>query len=362
MAGRDADRGPVRILWALGLGAVLAGVPLCAQDFPVSAALPPEARQFDFWVGAWDVNLRVRQDDGSWLDQHRAAARIYPILGGKAILELWSEDQPAGIKGFSLRHFDGGRGEWVLWLNWPGQDRSGSSSLTGAFHHGRGEFFARRTNADGEEMLSRYTFSDITDESLRWDDAYSTDDGLTWTHSWIMEFSRTAPRASLAAEGGDAHTYHDGSRCQDPRFRAYEFLAGQRTGAVEAGGQGTVTITGHRILDGCAVLTFAGPDGDPGRAWGFSHITWNTYAQRYELMTLTSQASTPVRMFYSRDDGDLTFYEDGEADGPVDRFRIEALDSGEVLWVHETPVDDGWQPVWQARLEASEDGDDTPGS
>jgi hypothetical protein len=229
----------MRAFWTLALP-VLAGVPLSAQDFPVTGSLPPEARQFDFWVGAWDVNLRVRQDDGSWLDRHGAAARIYPILSGKAILELWSEDRQTGIKGFSLRYFDARRDEWVLWLNWPGSNRSGSSSLTGAFRHGRGEFFASRTDADGRETLSRYTFSDVTDHSLRWDDAYSTDGGLTWTHSWIMEFSRTAPRAFLSSEGGDAHTYHDGSRCDDTQFRAYELLAGQRTGVVEAGGQGSM--------------------------------------------------------------------------------------------------------------------------
>jgi hypothetical protein len=45
-----------------------------AQDFPISSALPPESRQFDFWVGQWDVNLRIRQDDGSWLDGVQATA------------------------------------------------------------------------------------------------------------------------------------------------------------------------------------------------------------------------------------------------------------------------------------------------
>ena len=98
--------------------------PSAAQDFPVSSALSAEARQFDFWVGSWDVNLRVRQPDGSWSDQHRSTAEIYPILGGKAVLELWSENTVQGIKGYSVRYFDVGRNEWVLWLNWPSANRS----------------------------------------------------------------------------------------------------------------------------------------------------------------------------------------------------------------------------------------------
>jgi hypothetical protein len=329
---------------------VTLATPAVAQDFPVSSALAAEARQFDFWVGEWDVNLRVRQDDGTWEDRIRSAAKIYPILSGKAILELWSDDRVAGIKGYSLRYFDPARDEWVLWLNWPGQNRSGSSSLSGTFRHGRGEFFSTSQAQDGTETISRYTFSDITDDSLRWDDAFSKDGGLTWTNNWIMEFSRTAAKPALSADGGPAHTFHEGARCDAPEFRKYEFLSGRKDGTVEAGGSGAVTITGHRVLDGCAILTFAGPDGDPERAWGFSHITWNTYAERYELTTLNSVSTTTVRMFDSRDASELVFYERTTGNGPVDRFRIEQAPDGSVLWVHETPDGDGWQTVWQGRV------------
>jgi len=339
--------------WA-ATGTVASAPPIstAARDFPISPALPAEARQFDFWIGEWNVNLRVRQDDGRWEDQVRSTARIYPILNGKAVLELWSDNREEGIKGFSLRYFDMARQEWVLWLNWPGPNRSGSSSLAGTFRHGRGEFFSTRRGPDGTETISRYTFSDITPDSLRWDDAFSTDGGLTWRHGWIMEFSRTAARPTLAADGGPAHTFHQGTRCDEPEFRKYEFLAGRRTGVVEAGGSGRVTITGHRVLDGCAVVTFAGPDGDPERAWGFSQITWNTYAQRYELMTLTAAPEAPVRMFYSRDSGDLVFYESTEGERRPDRFRIDREPDGSVLWVHETPEGDGWRDVWKGRVQA----------
>ncbi|NIQ57389.1 MAG: hypothetical protein GWN71_29565, partial [Gammaproteobacteria bacterium] len=69
---------------------------------------------------------------------------------------------------------------------------------------------------DGGETISRYTFSDITPASLRWDDAYSTDGGETWTHNWIMEFTRTGAKPTLAADGGPEHTFHAGGRCAAP--------------------------------------------------------------------------------------------------------------------------------------------------
>jgi hypothetical protein len=344
----------IRTMWhaslACGLAFLVAPPALFAQDFPVSSSLPAEARQFDFWVGVWDVNLRVRQDDSSWPDTYASVANVYPVLGGKAILELWSEDRIPGIKGYSLRYYDTARSEWVLWLNWPGMNRSGSSSLAGEFRHGRGEFFATGQNPDGTETISRYSFSDISDDGFRWDDAFSSDGGATWASDWIMEFSRTAGKPSLPEGGGPAHTYHEGARCDAPEFRKYEFLSGRRDGQVEAGGSGPVSITGYQILDGCAVITFAGPDGDPERAWGFSHITWNSYAERYELTSLTSQSSTPVRMFFSRDASELVFYEATDGEGPVDRFRIEEATDGSVVWAHETPDGDGWRPVWQGRV------------
>lgn len=340
------------LLVVLAVLAVLTLAPQAmAQDVPVASSLPPEARQFDFWIGEWDVNLRVRQDDLSWEDQIQAVAKVYPILNGKAVLELWSDDRPSGIKGYSVRSFDPERNEWVLWLNWPGPNRSGSSSLTGSFRHGRAEFFATGRNADGEETISRYTFSDITPSSLRWDDAFSSDGGRTWRPNWIMEFTRTAAKPSLPPEGGPVHTYHDGGRCTDPRFRTFEFLSGRKEGDVEVGGEGRLTILGYRILDGCAVITFAGPEGDPERAFAFSHVTWNTSAERYELTTLTSNAGSPVRVFYSRGE-ELVFYERVEGDRAPDRFRIEEHPDSSVTWVHETPDGDGWRPVWQSTVGA----------
>lgn len=347
------------VLPMLVVGPMIEPTPGAAQDFPVSSSLPPESRQFDFWVGEWDVNLRIRQPDFSWADQITAVAKIYPILNGKAILELWSDTRESGIKGYSLRYFDTARDEWVLWLNWPGPNRSGSSRLSGTFRHGRGEFLARQPTRDGGERISRYTFSDITPTSLRWDDAFSTDGGESWTNGWIMEFTRRSGKPSLSPDGGPAHTYHSGTRCGDPQFRTYEFLSGRMTGPIEAGGSGRVVITGHKLLDGCAVMTFAGSTGDPERALAFSLLTWNTFVDRYELTTLTSGANTRVRVFYSVGEGsaatpaasELVLYERMDEGGSTpDRFRIARNEDGSVTWAHETPDGEGWRPVWRSRV------------
>jgi len=265
-----------------------------ARRGPARAAVP-EARQFDFWLGRWDVNLRIKKE-GKWPPSSvRAVAEIYSILGGEAILELWDS---ASIKGFSVRTFDPARGEWLLWLNWPGTNRSGSSGLSGSFHHGRGDFFSERPAADGGTLISHYSFNDITPNTLRWDDAYSSDGGETWRHQWRMEFTRTAHAVELDPAGGDAHTYGGGGRCDLPEFRRFEALAGQHRGTIRRldGGewkQAPARLSGYRVLGGCAVLAILVSEFDGQPFESFHQLTWNTYASVFEETTLGTRAGSP---------------------------------------------------------------------
>ena len=321
------------------------------EPTPAPRGLPAESRQFDFWVGSWDVNLRIRQDDGSWRDSVRAEANIYSILNGKAVLELWDS---APIRGFSLRAFDAARGQWVLWLNWPGEDRSGTSSLTGGFRHGRGEFFSTRTGADGAETLSRYTFSDITPDSLRWDDAYSPDGGRTWRHQWIMEFSRTAARPTLPPAGGEAPTFAGELLGRREEFRRYERLAGRREGRIEGPAAGAeaaaASLTGYRVLRGAALLFFLRHEQPSGRREAFHQISFNTYADRFELLRLDDDPHSPARIGYAAAaDGPLVF-----AFPPVDgaelRISLE-LDGPELRIVQEERAEGA--ESWQLRSRAA---------
>jgi hypothetical protein len=287
--------------------------------------MQPSDREFDFWLGEWDVLLRIRQDDGSWLDARHAAAKIYRVLGGKAVLELWDEKaEERAIRGFSLRHYDHDAGEWVLYLNWPGRNRSGISSLTGTFRHGRGTFTSERTAEDGTTTISRYTFSDIAPDRLRWDDAYSTDGGATWRHGWIMEFDRTGDTATWPPPGEPAHTFHHGGRCDLPGFRSYEPLAGAWRGEVRLGeGRSEVSdasLVAYRILDGCAVISFLTYEVDGERVEEMAFHSFNTYVDRIEEARLDDRPGTGLRdLFGSVENGRLVL--ESHPDAP-DRERV----------------------------------------
>lgn len=255
--------------------------PLCV----FSQSVAEKQRQFDFWLGEWDVNLRVRQKDLSWKDQHRAVARIYPILDGKAVLELWSENRQ-GINGYSLRYYNPSKDRWDLWLNWAGKNRSGTIGMECLFRHKRAECFSERKIDEKTVQLSRYTFSDITADTLRWDDAFSRDGGRTWTNNWIMEFTRKAKKAPPLGEEQNPLTYFDGSRCDLPEFEIVKSLA--------ANHKNDSRLRFYNILDGCITIGFI----KTPRTGAFFSLTYNTYAKIYEFAYLDDHEATALAVFY----------------------------------------------------------------
>ena len=273
-----------------------------------------QARQFDFWIGEWDVNLRAIQKDLSWKDTTKAKVKICPVLDGKAILELW--DSPT-IKGFSLRYYDVRKSKWVLWLNWPDNNKSTFRSLEGAFRHGRGEFFS-----DGNGFTSRFTFSDISPTSLRWDDAYSKDGGKTWTHDWVMEFSRSAQTAYWPAVSPNAHTFAKaGPPCHgnEPEFEHLASVAGHWRGDAELTvgkerTKTTATARAYRVLGGCATIRFVEFEfgGRPFRA--FSMLTYNSSMKRVEELRLDNRRGSPAVVLYGKlADGQLAMKSDSSS-------------------------------------------------
>jgi hypothetical protein len=58
----------------------------------------PEAHQFDFWIGEWDINQKIIQKDETWLET-KAHTSVLPTLNGCALEAHLSGD----VKFFWLR-------------------------------------------------------------------------------------------------------------------------------------------------------------------------------------------------------------------------------------------------------------------
>jgi hypothetical protein len=151
------------------------------------------ADNFDFFVGSWTSVQRrlVKPLAGSdeWTES-AATTRCWQALGGAAnIDEVQFPDW--GFTGLSVRLLSPATGEWsIYWVN----SRNGELAVppvVGRFSDGVGRFYSDE-DYQGRAIRVRYTWSDITATSARWEQAFSPDGGQTWETNWTADFTRSA--------------------------------------------------------------------------------------------------------------------------------------------------------------------------
>lgn len=155
-------------------------------------------RDFDFLLGRWRVdNRRLRkrlQNNNEW-ETFDATQHNQALPGGIGNFDDFIADSwRPGFVGMSLRLFSPQTKLWsIYWLdnNTAGLDTSGllPPPVVGKFDQGVGVFECD-DELDGKPIRLRYTWSDITPDSARWEQAMSPDGGATWETNWRMLFQR----------------------------------------------------------------------------------------------------------------------------------------------------------------------------
>lgn len=156
-----------RRLGALVLGGCGLAAPCRAADPPSVPCAKPENRQFDFWVGEWEV-----QDPKG---NRAGESSIKSILGGCAILESWRGAR--GANGTSVNAYDASRGVWhQTWVD----DQGGLLQLEGRGADGRMVLEGQKARREGGPSRERITWEKKGADRVRqlWES--STDDGKTW--------------------------------------------------------------------------------------------------------------------------------------------------------------------------------------
>ena len=136
-----------------------------------SAQSPPKcsdekSRQFDFWIGEWEVY------SGEQLAGH---SRIEPILDGCVLQENWTGAQ--GSAGSSFNFYNPQTGRWQQFWVW----RNGTTlDLEGAYTDGRMVLEGTSLDQEGESIRNRITWYDNADGTVRQHWETSKDEGSTW--------------------------------------------------------------------------------------------------------------------------------------------------------------------------------------
>jgi hypothetical protein len=172
--------------------------PAPAPAAAVTAPKPPcdaaEYRQFDFWLGEWDLVVKTATPDGTGWNEARGTQHIEARLGGCVIAEHFHADGPAQPwAGESVSSWQAGPRRWrQTWVD----DQGGYLAFTGGLDNGvmtlDGEPFAK----DGKTIQMRMVFLDVTADALRWEWQRSTDGGATWVPRMIIEYTRRAAPAA----------------------------------------------------------------------------------------------------------------------------------------------------------------------
>jgi hypothetical protein len=146
---------------------------------------------FDFFVGSWNsVQRRLTKSSAGateWLES-RATTRSWQVFNGAGnIDEIHFQDW--GYTGLGTRLYNPQAQEWsIYWAS----SRNGELALppvTGRFTDGVGLFYSEETY-EGQDIIVRYKWSDITTTTARWEQAFSADKGQTWETNWTADFSR----------------------------------------------------------------------------------------------------------------------------------------------------------------------------
>jgi len=151
------------------------------------------ATDFDFLPGRWRVaNRRLTDplDPGcdAW-ETFESSSDAHAILGG-----IGNADEfhvPAtGYRGASLRLYDPADDVWRIW--WASTARPGrlDPPVEGRFAPDGTATFEGDDELDGVAIRVRFTWSEITATSARWEQGFSFDGGATWKPNWVMEFTR----------------------------------------------------------------------------------------------------------------------------------------------------------------------------
>ena len=160
---------------------VFSTAPLWSQEPTASAPVAcstPEYRQFDFWVGDWEVH----DPNGSL----QGTNSITKIEGGCVLQEMWRG--AGGSTGRSFNIYDFTRRVWhQTWV-------SGTTLLVleGAFRNGKMVLEGITIGQGGAEVHNRITWTPVSPDVVTqvWD---TSPDGRRWTTIFNGRYTRTSP-------------------------------------------------------------------------------------------------------------------------------------------------------------------------
>ena len=138
----------------------------------------PEYRQFDFWIGEWDVVTTQGHNPAG-------SSSIQPIIDQCVLLENWTGG--GGGVGKSFNHYDTSKKIWMQdWVD----SQSNSIHFEGKLEDGVMSYYADSRKPDGTPIRRHLQFFKLDADHVRQFSQQSSDGGKTWATEYDFTYNR----------------------------------------------------------------------------------------------------------------------------------------------------------------------------
>ncbi len=138
------------------------------------------AREFDFWIGEWDV---YQTGTAQPIVGH---SLVQMISGGCAILENWDSPNSTGK---SINFIDPNTNKWKQ--SWSGSYANGNQEFTnGEYRDSAMRFNFETKDAQGNKIIGRFIFYNQGPNQVRQFSESSADGGKAWTTNYDFTYRR----------------------------------------------------------------------------------------------------------------------------------------------------------------------------
>jgi len=136
-----------------------------------------QSRQFDFWIGEWDVKSPTGQPAGK--------SKIELLLGECVIYENWTSAAPQNYAGKSFNLYNSGTGKWMQ--TWVDDKGAVIEFIDGEYKDNKMVFV---TQPDNQNQGTRLTFFNLDKNNVRQLFEVTSDAGKTWTTTTDLLYHR----------------------------------------------------------------------------------------------------------------------------------------------------------------------------
>jgi hypothetical protein len=156
-----------------------------ATNIAMPCLIHEQSRQFDFWIGEWDVY----PNGANIIIGH---SKIEMASGGCMILENWTAVGGAPNTGKSMNYVNANTGKWEqFWLGSGGINPNNPQKfVNGEYRDGAMRFEFERLTPQGQKQIGRFIFFNEGPDQVRQFNEVSSDDGKTWTTTYDFVYKR----------------------------------------------------------------------------------------------------------------------------------------------------------------------------